>query len=71
LVRLLRQTQVYLYSECLPEAEIRRAHLTPVTDIRATLQAMQTRAGRELRLAVLPQGPQTVPYLLPTKEIPY
>jgi hypothetical protein len=43
---------------------VRDAMLTPIDDIEATLAALLGRYGPEARIAVLPEGPQTVPYVL-------
>jgi nickel-dependent lactate racemase len=53
------RARVHLYSSLSDEAT-RAAHLTPCRDISATVRALSTPATR---LAVLPQGPLTVPYL--------
>jgi lactate racemase len=65
LAKILRKAPVYLYST-LPEKEVRSAQLKPIHDIGGCIrqlrgQALQER--RESRIAVLPEGPQTVPYL--------
>ena len=38
--------------------------LTPTDSVEATLAALLDRFGPNARLAVLPEGPQTVPYVL-------
>src|SRR4051812_29331249 len=58
-----RKAQVYLYSSLDPET-VRNAMLTPIEDIEATLATLLNRYGSSARIAVLPEGPQTVPYLL-------
>jgi nickel-dependent lactate racemase len=61
LAKILLKAGVYLYSS-LPEEEVRAAHLIPAKDIACLVN--QLSAGRkEFRIAVLPEGPQTVPYL--------
>jgi nickel-dependent lactate racemase len=57
--RVQRRASVYLYSS-LSDEETRAAHLQPCRDIAAQVQAALPAGGR---LAVLPQGPLTVPYL--------
>ncbi len=54
-----RRAEVHLHSG-LDEATVRAAHLIPCPDIAATVRA---RSGPETRIAVLPQGPLTIPYL--------
>jgi nickel-dependent lactate racemase len=58
-----RKADVYLYSSLAPET-VRDAMLTPIVDIEATLAALLDRYGSDARVAVLPEGPQTVPYVL-------
>jgi nickel-dependent lactate racemase len=52
-----------LYSD-IPADEVRRAHLEPVTDITAYISNELTRIGKDAAVAVLPEGPMTIPYLL-------
>jgi nickel-dependent lactate racemase len=54
-----RRAEVLVYSS-LPDEVIKAAHLTPCHDIAA---AVKERAKGEARVAVLPQGPLTIPYL--------
>jgi nickel-dependent lactate racemase len=58
-----RIAEVYLYSSLDP-ATVRDAMLTPIDDIETTLARLIDRYGPETSVAVLPEGPQTVPYLL-------
>jgi nickel-dependent lactate racemase len=43
--------------------EIRSAHFTPIDDVSQAVRDALTRAGGASTLCVLPQGPQTIPYL--------
>jgi nickel-dependent lactate racemase len=52
---------VALKSE-LPPDEVRRAHLEPITDIDARIVAELARRG-DVPIAILPEGPLTIPYL--------
>jgi nickel-dependent lactate racemase len=56
------RARVGLVSE-LPADEVRRAHLEPVADVSARLGAELARRGRDVPIAVLPEGPMTIPYL--------
>jgi nickel-dependent lactate racemase len=60
LIRL--KARVGLFSEIRPE-QVRRAHLEPVTEIGARISEELERAGRDAPIAVLPEGPMTIPYL--------
>ena len=63
IVALVRQkARVALYSE-LPEAEVRAAHLEPMSDVAAAVAAELERRGPDTPVAVLPEGPMTIPYL--------
>jgi nickel-dependent lactate racemase len=57
-----RRARVLVYS-ALPPETLRAAHLEPCVDIAATVQAELARFGPQSRVAVLPQGPLTIPYL--------
>lgn len=57
-----RQARVLLYSS-LPEAVVRSAHLTPCADIGRAVSELLAEYGPDARVAALPQGPLTIPYL--------
>ena len=61
---ILLKARVGLYSE-LSDSDVRKAHLHPVHDIRAEIDSEIERLGRKARIAVLPEGPLTIPYLKP------
>ena len=53
----------------IDEETLRAAHLAPCTDISATVAAELEKRGPDARVAVLPQGPLTIPYLEPTAAV--
>lgn len=57
-----RRARVLVYSS-LPDEFLRAAHLEPCRDIENTVREELTRLGPESRVAVLPQGPLTIPYV--------
>ena len=57
-----RKARVLVYS-ALPDEIVRQAHLTPCHDIGAAVNERLQELGPEARVAVLPQGPLTIPYL--------
>jgi len=57
-----RRAEVLLYSS-LPDDIARRAFLTPCHDISAAVARRLEALGPRARVAVLPQGPLTIPYL--------
>jgi nickel-dependent lactate racemase len=62
LAMVLVRARAGLHSE-LPAEEVRRAHLEPVTDVSARLDEELRRVGPDAPVAVLPEGPMTIPYL--------
>ncbi|MGE5127821.1 MAG: nickel-dependent lactate racemase [Betaproteobacteria bacterium] len=57
------KARVGLHSQ-LPAGEVRRAHLEPVADVAAAVGRELDRLGPDTPVAVLPEGPQTIPYLV-------
>src|SRR5438093_7712746 len=57
-----RKASVLVYSS-LPDDIVRSCHLTPCGDISATVEERLRQLGPRARVAVLPQGPLTIPYL--------
>jgi nickel-dependent lactate racemase len=57
-----RKAQVLVHS-ALSDETVRAAHLTPCHDIGRAVSERLNALGPEARVAVLPQGPLTVPYL--------
>ena len=63
LANIRLKARVGLLSE-IADDEVRRAHLEPVSDVAAAVAAERTRVGEDAPVAVLPEGPMTIPYLL-------
>ena len=63
LAMVLVRARAGLYSE-IPADEVRRAHLEPVADVSARLAEELRRIGRDAPVAVLPEGPMTIPFLV-------
>jgi len=57
-----RKAKVLLYSS-LPDDVVRAAHLTPCHDISVAVEGLLAANGNGARIAALPQGPLTIPYL--------
>ncbi len=68
LALIQRQARVMVHSR-LPAEVLRALHLAPCDDIAGTVRAQLAAAGPGALVAVLPQGPLTIPYLLPHKEV--
>ena len=56
------KARVGLYSDIAPD-EVRRAHLEPVADVGEFVAGELKRIGADAPVAVLPEGPMTIPYL--------
>jgi lactate racemase len=61
--QVLLRAKVSLYSELSP-AQARQAHLTPIGDLNAYLRQRVNELGADTPIAVLPEGPMTIPYLI-------
>lgn len=57
-----RRAEVLVHSS-LPDEMVGAAHLKPCKDIAAAVRERVAAMSREARVAVLPQGPLTIPYL--------
>jgi lactate racemase len=57
------KARVMLKSDYLSDEQIRRAHLEPVHDVVAAVEEALRASGPDATLCVLPQGPQTIPYV--------
>jgi len=57
------KARVYLKSSYLRAEQVREAHLEPIEDVEATVSQLLVEYGAGSRICVLPQGPQTIPYL--------
>jgi nickel-dependent lactate racemase len=57
------RARVAVHADGLSAEELRTAHLEPVADIGALVEAELDRLGRDAMCCVLPEGPQTIPYL--------
>ena len=60
--QILQRARVALHSEIPPE-DVRRVHLEPVAEITTRISEELENIGHDSPVAVLPEGPMTVPYL--------
>ena len=61
--QIQQRARVFLKADGLSANDVRAAHLTPTNNVEATAREQLERAGPDARLCVLPEGPQTIPYL--------
>jgi nickel-dependent lactate racemase len=57
------RAQVLIKTDGLGPDEIRAAHFTPIDDVSRAVRSALAHVGTAATLCVLPQGPQTIPYL--------
>ncbi|HEX8966385.1 MAG TPA: nickel-dependent lactate racemase [Chloroflexota bacterium] len=58
-----RRARVFVKSAGLSPEDIRGAWLEPIEDVAACVRERLAAAGRGARLAIVPEGPQTIPYV--------
>ena len=61
--QILLKANVLIKADGLEADALRAAHLTPIDEVTTAVRDALRRAGPESTLCVLPQGPQTIPYV--------
>jgi nickel-dependent lactate racemase len=61
--QIQRKARIVVYSEGLTEKQIREALFQPCRDISTCVRDLVREHGGDARMCVLPEGPQTIPYL--------
>jgi nickel-dependent lactate racemase len=61
--RIQSAHRVVMHTSYLSDAELAEAHLEQTADIAATVAEAVAKAGPGARVCVLPEGPQTIPYV--------
>ena len=62
LASILVKARVGLFSD-LPARDVERAHMEPIDDLNGFIAEEVKRIGPDTPVAVLPEGPRTIPYL--------
>jgi nickel-dependent lactate racemase len=57
------RADVYVYSDGLSDQQIKRALFIPCRNIAQTVSQLLEKYGSQARICVIPEGPQTIPYL--------
>jgi len=57
------KAKVLVKADCLSSEQIRSAHFQPIEDVSAAVDRALRDAGPQATICVLPNGPQTIPYL--------
>ncbi|MGI5916869.1 MAG: nickel-dependent lactate racemase [Anaerolineae bacterium] len=60
---IMQVADVYVYSDYLSDEQLTGMLYRPCRDIEATLADLMAKYGADARICVLPEGPQTIPYL--------
>jgi nickel-dependent lactate racemase len=60
---ICQKAEVYLFSHNLTDEQIERAMLRPCRDIPRTVEQLLESYGRDASICILPEGPQTIPYV--------
>jgi lactate racemase len=66
-----KKANVFLFSNKLKEEAIKTAFLTPVKDIADLIGDLMRQKGPDACICLLPEGPQTIPYLRPDYNANY
>jgi nickel-dependent lactate racemase len=61
--QIQQKADVYIYSENLSDDQIKNALLIPCRNIEKLVKDLVGKYGPDTRICVLPEGPQTVPYI--------
>jgi nickel-dependent lactate racemase len=64
------KAKVLVKNSFMPPAAVRAAHFEPIDDVAASTCDALRAAGPAATLCVLPQGPQTIPYLRAGADMP-
>jgi len=63
LARVLLSARVFLKADGLSDDAVVAAHCIPIHSVEDTVSQLLREYGKNARICVLPEGPQTVPYL--------
>jgi nickel-dependent lactate racemase len=62
-VQIQQKADIYVYTDYLSEEQVNKCLLKHCKDISGTVEKLQNESKDRLKICVLPEGPQTVPYL--------
>ena len=65
LALILKQAEVHVHAAGLSPAQVAAAMLLPCPSVERRVEELLVRFGPDARVCVLPEGPQTIPYLAP------
>ena len=60
---ICKKADVHFYSDNLTDEQIKTGFMIPCRDIAVTVGKIMEKKGRDLSICVIPEGPQTIPYI--------
>jgi len=57
------KADVYMLSDGLTDEQIQAALITPIESIEESVEALVNKIGKDAKICILPEGPQTIPYI--------
>lgn len=63
LAQIQLKADIYLYSEYLSEEQLKAARIKRCNDIYNLIESAYQKKGPDISVCILPEGPQTIPYL--------
>ena len=60
---ILQKANVFVYSDGLQDEQIRAVMLNPCRNIETLVKSIVKEQGNQTRIGIMPEGPQTIPYL--------
>jgi len=61
--QILQEADIYFKSDYLSDLEIKKSHLLPISNIDVTLEDLIKKYGSNTTVCVIPEGPQSIPYI--------
>jgi lactate racemase len=68
--QILMKANILVKASGLGPDDLRRAHFTPIDDVSAAVGEALRQTGPAATLCILPQGPQTIPYISTSPAVP-
>ena len=68
LAQIQLKGMIYLYSENLSDEQLKMVKIKRCSDIRDQIEMLRIEKGKDASICVIPEGPQTIPYLLPDAD---
>ena len=67
LAQIMIKAEIYLMSENISNKQIISTHMKPIINLQRTIQQKLKQHGNNSEILVIPQGPQTIPYINDSK----